>query len=178
VALIGQITFGLLLDSLAPRNTPARTLYVNLHKSTGVVLGLLILARIGWRLWRRPPAWPSSMPKWQRSAARLGHGALYVCMVVMPLSGYVASNFSKYGVKFFGHALAPWGPEMPSVYSAFNVLHVVTAFVFCGLILGHVVVALKHAWVDHDGVFRRIWPWGGDARLAARRSFIFEEKSS
>jgi cytochrome b561 len=166
LALIGQIVFGLLLDQLAPRNTPARAMFVNLHKSTGIVLGVLILARIAWRLWHRPPAWPASMPGWQASAARLGHAALYVCMVVMPLSGYIASNFSKYGVKLFGHALAPWGPESPPVYAAFNTVHVVTAWIFCVLIVGHVLAAAKHAWIDHDSVFRRMWP------------FIIEEKSS
>jgi cytochrome b561 len=158
-ALIGQIVYGLLLDQLAPRNTPGRAAVVNLHKSTGIVLGVLILARIAWRFWHRPPAWPASMSRWQRSAARLGHGLLYACMLIMPISGYVASNFSKYGVKFFGHSLAPWGPDSPPVYAAFNAVHVVTAWIFCALIGGHVLAALKHAWIDHDGIFRRIWPW-------------------
>lgn len=159
VALLGQIIFGLLLDPFAPRAAPARAAYVNLHKSTGIVLGLLILVRIAWRLTHHPPAWPVSMPGWQASAARLGHRALYACMVMMPLSGYIGSNFSQYGVKFFGHPMAPWGPELPRVYAVFKLLHLVTAWVFCVLIAGHVAVALKHAWIDHDAVFRRMWPW-------------------
>jgi cytochrome b561 len=159
VALLAQIVFGFLLDDLAPRGTPARGSVINLHKSVGIVLGLLIVLRLAWRLGHRPPAWPAGLPDWQRRAARLGHGALYACMLVMPLSGYLASNFSKRGVKFFGIALKPWGADLPAVYNALNLLHIVTGFVFALLVAGHIAAALKHALVDRDAIFARIWPW-------------------
>jgi len=158
VALLGQITFGFLLDEIAPRNTPARAGVINLHKSIGIVLAVAILARLAWRLAHRPPAWPAGMPAWQQRAATWAHRALYVCMVAMPVSGYIASNFSKHGVKFFGMLWKPWGPDLPAVYNVFNVIHIVTAFVFTALILLHVAASLKHAWLDRDGVFGRIWP--------------------
>ncbi|CAN5686493.1 cytochrome b [soil metagenome] len=158
VAILAQISFGFLLDEIAPRNTPARTGVINLHKSIGICIGLLIIARLLWRLMHRPPAWPESMAKWQQSAATWGHGLMYVCMLVMPLSGYIGSNFSKHGVKFFGKALAPWGPDSPAVYSFFNTVHVTTAFIFTALIVGHILVAAKHGLIDRDGVFTRMWP--------------------
>ncbi len=159
IALLAQISFGYLLDDLAPRGTPSRGTVINLHKSVGIVLGLLILLRLLWRLRHAPPAWPSSMSAVQRRAAQLGHVALYVCMVVMPLSGYVASNFSKHGVKFFGLALRPWGADLPAVYKVFNGLHEITALLFTALVVGHVLMALKHALLDRDGVFKRMSPW-------------------
>ena len=155
LALIAQIGFGFLLDDLAPRNTPARANVINLHKSLGMVLGLLILLRLLWRLWHEPPQWPAAMPSWQQAAARLGHRALYLCMVLMPASGYVGSNFSKHGVRFFGVALKPWGPDLPAAYSAFNLIHIVTGWLFTGLIAGHVLIALKHA-LDRDGILKRM----------------------
>ena len=158
LALLGQIVFGFLLDDLAPRNTPARASVINLHKSSGLVLLALIVLRLAWRLAHAAPPWPASMSFAEQRAARLGHSALYACMLVLPLAGYIASNFSKYGVKFFGIALKPWGADIPAVYAFFNGLHVVTAFVFTALIAGHVLIALKHAFIDHDGVFARIWP--------------------
>ena len=158
IALLAQIVFGFALDEIAPRNTPSRAAVINLHKSCGIVLGLLIVARLAWRLRHRAPPWPATMPRWQQRAAQLGHRALYACMVVMPLSGYIGSNFSKYGVKFFGLSLAPWGTESKSVYAFFNGVHGVTALLLSALIIGHVAAALKHALVDRDGVFRRIWP--------------------
>lgn len=159
LALIGQISFGFLLDELAPRGTPSRGEIINLHKSFGIVLGLLIVLRLLWRLRARRPAWPASMSLWQQRAALLGHRALYACMLVMPASGYIASNFSKYGVKLFGHALAPWGPALPKVYDAFNLIHVSTAWLFTALIVGHVTMACIHTLRDGNGLFRRISPW-------------------
>jgi len=168
VALLAQIAFGFLLDEIAPRGTPSRGAVINLHKSAGIVLGLAIVLRVAWRLAHRPPAWPTSMTARQQGAASLGHGALYACMVVMPVSGYVASNFSKHGVRFFGHPIAPWGPDVPAVYDALNGLHVATGWLFTALVAGHVLAALQHAWVARDGVFRRIWPWG-PSDVAGRR---------
>ena len=158
-ALLGQIAFGFLLDEIAARGTPARAGVINLHKSLGITLALLILLRLAWRLGHRPPAWPASLPRWQQRGATIGHAALYACMIVMPLAGYVASNFSKHGVKLFGMALRPWGPDLPGVYGFFNGLHIATAFLFSALIAGHVLMALKHAVVDRDSVFSRMWPW-------------------
>ncbi|MBC7733971.1 MAG: cytochrome b [Bacteriovorax sp.] len=158
LALLGQIGFGFMLDSLAPRGTPARGAVINLHKSCGLVLLALIVVRVGWRLTHAAPRWPASMSTAQQGAARLGHRALYACMLVQPVAGYIASNFSKHGVKFFGIVLKPWGADLPAVYAFFNGMHVVTAFVFTALIAGHVLIALKHTFIDHDGQFARIWP--------------------
>ena len=158
LALLAQIGFGFMLDEIAPRGTPARSGTINLHKSFGIVLGVLIVLRLIWRQRHTPHAWPAVMSAKQQRAATLGHRALYACMLLMPLAGYIASNFSKHGVKFFGTALKPWGPDLPQVYNFFNAVHVATAFVFSALIVGHVLIALKHALVDRDGVFSRILP--------------------
>ena len=167
LALMGQIVFGFLLDELAPRGTPARADVINLHKSCGVVLGMAILMRLLWRWRHRPPAWPSSMKRWQQNAARVGHWALYSCMIATPLSGYLASNFSKYGIRFFGYSWPAWGLASPSVYAFFNGMHVAAAWLLSILIVVHVAAALKHVWVDCDGVFARMWP-GAPDRISPR----------
>jgi cytochrome b561 len=159
LALLGQITFGFLLDEIAPRGTPARAGVINLHKSLGIVLAVLIVLRLGWRLRHRPPAWPASMSVWQGRAASIGHATLYACMLTMPISGYIASNFSKHGIKFFGIALRPWGPDLPWVYAGFNLVHVGTAWVFTLLIAGHVLLAAQHALLERNGLLARISPW-------------------
>jgi cytochrome b561 len=158
IALLAQIAFGFLLDDIAPRGTPARAGVINLHKSIGVTLGVLIAVRLLWRMRHRAPPWPASVPAWQQRAAEWMHWALGACMVIMPLGGYLGSNFSKFGVRFFGIVLAPWGPELPAVYSFFIALHDVTAYVFTALIVLHVGAAAKHALVDRDAVFSRMLP--------------------
>ena len=68
--VLAQIAFGWYLQ-LVPRETPDRTIFVNFHKSTGLVIGLLIVFRLAWRLTHTPPPLPESMPAWERSAARV-----------------------------------------------------------------------------------------------------------
>ena len=159
LALFGEIAFGFLLDTIAPRNTPARAEVINLHKFIGLALGLLVLLRLLWRLGHRAPAWPATIEQWQRSAAVAVHRGLYALMIVVPLSGYVASNFSKHGLKLYGLVLRPWGPDLPAVYGFFNTLHDVASYALVALIAGHAAMALKHLLIDHDGVFARMWPW-------------------
>ena len=153
--LFGQIVFGWFLETI-PRGVPSRGFFVNLHKSTGLTLALLILARIGWRIANRPPPLPAFMPRWQRRAAKWSHAALYAGMIGMPLSGYIASNFSKYGVKLFNAVmLPPWGVDDARIYALFNRTHIVLSYLFVALILAHVLAAVRHA-VRRDGVFARM----------------------
>src|SRR5439155_13867979 len=129
---------------------------INLHKSFGIVLGVLIVFRIGWRLAHKPPAWPASMSAARRRAANAGHVALYACMLIAPLAGYLGSNFSKHGVRFFGAVLPPWGPDWPAAYNFLVGVHDTSSYLLLALTAGHVAMALKHALVDRDGVFDRI----------------------
>lgn len=153
-----QIGLGYYLGDV-PRGSPERTVWVNFHKSTGITLALLIIARLAWRVTHRPPPLPATMPAWERLAARLNHALLYACMIGMPLSGYVASNFSKFGIKYFGLlTLPPWGVDDRQVYALFNSLHKGLALAFALLIALHIAAALKHALLDGDGVMRRMWP--------------------
>ena len=157
VFLIGQISLGWYLGTV-PRGTPARSLYVNFHKSTGLTLALLILIRLYWRLTHPPPPLPPFLPSWERKAARWNHLALYGCMLIMPLSGYIASNFSKYGVKLFNIvSLPPWGVDDPTLYALFNGTHIVTSYAFVTLIVLHIAAAVRHA-VQRDGILQRILP--------------------
>jgi cytochrome b561 len=157
IGILCQIALGLYLGEV-PRNTPARTVWVNFHKSVGITLGLLILFRLCWRLTHRAPALPATMPAWERVAARANHALLYACMVGMPAAGYLATNFSKFGIKYFNlFELPPWGYEDKQIYALFNGTHKVLAVVLMTLIAIHVLAALKHAAIDRDGVVRRMW---------------------
>jgi cytochrome b561 len=157
VLILGQIAFGWFLEEI-PRGTPMRGPYVNLHKSTGLTIALLIVFRLGWRLAHRPPPLPSFVSAWERVASRVNHLALYACMLIMPSSGYIASNFSKYGIKLFNVILLPpWGIDDKRIYAVFNGTHVATSYLFVALITLHIFAAARHAF-RRDGVFARMLP--------------------
>lgn len=156
ILLLVQFVFGWWLGDI-PRNTPARGYFVNLHKSAGIIIGLLILLRLYWRLRHPPPPLPAMMARWQHRLAAASHHVLYICMVMMPLSGYMASNFSRHGVKFFNAiTLPPWGPDNKLLYTVFNQVHKTTAVLLLALVVLHVVAALWHG-LRRDGIFSRIW---------------------
>lgn len=156
--LVSQFAFGWYLSDI-PRGVPARGYFVNLHKSTGMLIALLIVLRLVWRLTHRPPPLPDTLPQWQQSAAAASHNLLYVLMLVMPLSGYLGSNFSKHGVNFFNLVkFAPWGPDIKRLYTIFNQIHLISSWLLLALVILHVLAALKHLFVDRDTVFSRMMP--------------------
>jgi cytochrome b561 len=80
-------------------------------------------------------------------------------MLIMPVAGYTASNFSKFGVNFFNAVqLPPWGVDDRSLYAFFNGLHVATSYVFVALIALHLLAAMKHAIFPRHGILRRMLP--------------------
>lgn len=157
LVILVQIPFGWSLEEI-PSGTAARGWYVNLHKSVGVTLGVFIVLRACWRWFHPPPALPDWMPRWERIGANAIHAGLYACMLIMPLTGYVASNFSKWGVKYFNTILLPpWGVDDARIYAFFNGAHVTTSYIFLALILAHVASAVRHA-SRHDRILQRMWP--------------------
>ena len=139
------------------RGTPARGYFFNLHKSIGIVAGIFIALQLGLRLRHAAPPLPEALPAWQMKATEVGHVLLYVCVVVMVISGYVESNFTKFGVRFFGYQLPPWGWEDRAISASLVRAHLYTSYVLIALIVGHVAAALYHL-LRQDRVIERMLP--------------------
>ena len=163
VAVLAQIALGLWMIDI-PKSPPGvRAYWFNVHKSIGLTIGVLVLVRIGWRLAHRAPPLPPTVPDWQRVAAKASHVLLYGCMIVMPLSGYLGSSFTKYPIKYFGYTLPHWGWEAPGLKELCSQVHLVTVIIFMTLIAVHTAAALKHLFINRDGVFQRMWSWRSPA---------------
>ena len=160
LGVLAQIALGWWMIDIPKQPVGVRVYWFNLHKSIGITLGALIIARIAWRLKHRPPPLPSSMPRWQVRAAGASHVLLYACMITMPLAGYLGSIFSGYPIKYFGMTLPGWGWKDDVLKDIFSSVHFVAALVFILLITLHVLAAMKHLWIDRDGVFHRMLPRG------------------
>ena len=141
-----------------PVRTPARGFYYNLHKSLGIVATALIVVLIVLRFMHRSPPLPGSMPGWERRAAGLGHGILYLFVLLAVVSGYLTSSFSRFGPKLFGIPLPHWGWDDVALREGFAGAHRTITYVLAALIVVHVAAALKHLLRDRDGVFQRMLP--------------------
>lgn len=141
-----------------PKGTPPVAYFYNLHKSIGLVAVVPIVWLICWHAAHNAPALPSAMPDWQIKATKTSHLLFYVCLVVMTLSGFIESNFTKYGIRFFGYQLPVLGWEDKTIYYLFNRIHVYTSFLFAALIAVHIAAAFRHLLLGKDGVFQRMLP--------------------
>jgi cytochrome b561 len=157
LAVLGQIALGWWMIGLP--NTPPgyQAGWYNIHKSIGLSIGLLVLLRIVWRLRHPAPVLPATLAAWQRLAARCSHALLYLCLVLMPLSGFLGSSFTKYPIKFWGMVLPRWIDPSPAAKELCSQIHYATVCLFMLLIALHIAAAIKHALAG-DGVFRRMWP--------------------
>jgi cytochrome b561 len=156
IAIIGQITLGLWMVDIPKLPAGVRASWFNLHKSIGMTIGLLVVARLAWRLRHRPPPLPSALPRWQVRTAAASHWLLYACMLAMPIAGYLGSSFSGYPIKFFGATLPGWAWKHEGLKEFFSAVHYTAALVFIALIALHVLAAVKHLVLDRDEVFHRM----------------------
>lgn len=154
--IFALLALGLYMVGL-PKGLPFKAVLMNLHKSLGLTVFLLVLIRIAARAASSAPPLPPMRP-WQRAAARTTQVFLYVGMVAMPVSGYLGSSFNRYGTRFWGLALPHWGWEDARLTRIFYGLHHLLAWALIALIALHLAGALKHQLIDRDGLFRRMWP--------------------
>jgi cytochrome b561 len=152
--IIGMLALGLYMVGL-PKGLPLKATLINLHKSLGLTIFLLVLLRIMARATHKPPP-PPPMRAWQRAAARTTQGLLYVAMLAMPLTGYLGSSFNRYGTRFWGLALPKWGWDDAGLRGHFFGAHHLIAYVLIALIVVHVAGVLKHQWIDRDKLIARM----------------------
>ncbi len=157
LALAGSFGVGLYMADLP--FSPQRLKLYNWHKWAGVTILTLSLLRLAWRLRKSPPAAPA-MPPWQARAAAAAHAAMYLLFFAVPLVGWAYSSAAGFPVVAFGILPLPDFVPVDRVLSeALKPWHGWLAWALAVLVGLHVAAALKHHFVDRDGLLRRMWPW-------------------
>ena len=73
------------------RTDPTREDWYSLHKSIGITILVLSVARVIWRQLDAPPSLSGFMRPVEAAAVHVAHGLLYVLLFAMPISGYLIS---------------------------------------------------------------------------------------
>lgn len=134
--------------------------FVNLHKSVGLSILVLTLARLGWRIANPAIPLPLEMPRWQKLLARTNHVLFYVLLLAMPLVGWAASSAAGRDIVWFGlfeWPLLPIGGGRETARDLMDV-HEAAAKLLIFLVVLHIVGALKHQFIDRDNVLHRMIP--------------------
>jgi len=144
---------------------------VQLHKSIGITVLILSLARLAWRFISPPPPLPTSVTGWQRPVANVTYILFYVIMLGLPLSGWALSSASQiirvYPITLYG--VVPWPtieplaqlpPDaMKATHRVFVLIHGLLGKLTYGLIVLHVAAALRHLVLLRDDVVSRMVPF-------------------
>ena len=152
--IVGAFGVGLYMADLPV--SPSRLKLYSYHKWAGITILALSALRLLWRLTHRPPADPP-MPAWQARAAHATHGLLYALFFIVPLVGWAYSSAAGFPIVWFGVLPLPdFVPVDKALAEAIKPWHQRSAMLLAALVLLHVAGALKHHWIDRDGLLRRM----------------------
>jgi cytochrome b561 len=149
---LGMGTFSL---TAIPNASPEKLFALRGHMVVGMLILVLMLARLVVRLsTARPPAASTGHRVLDRLAV-LAHYAFYVLVFLMAGSGFaVALQAGLPGIVFGGS-----GAPLPESFTIFRprIAHGVIARLLMALIVLHVVAALYHHFVRRDSLLSRMW---------------------
>ena len=165
-AIIFQIILGWRMGD-GPKGPTTYALF-QLHKSIGITILLLSLARLAWRLFNKPPAAPEGQPKWEQVASKLVHIGFYVIMIGLPLTGWILVSTSRVPIPTLLYGAIPWPhiPGLPELAAGPKHLwheigelgHGVLVKVTYLLLALHLGAVAKHQILDKDEVFGNMAP--------------------
>ena len=140
--------------------TPAKLKYFSWHKWIGVTVFALAAIRLAWRLTHRAPEMPSGMAPLQKLAAQAAHVILYVLMFVIPASGYLYSSAAGIQVVYLGIVPLPTliGPDA-ALKVVLKTVHIWVNYTLLAMVAVHTLAALKHHFIDRDGLLARMIPF-------------------
>jgi cytochrome b561 len=175
--VLGNLCGGLLFAEFMGRDNPWRFEIIQIHKSVGLTVLVLSLARLGWRLINPVPVLPPDMNGALKFLARLTHYLFYFLIIAIPTAGWLLVSASPTGAPTWYFWLFQWPnlpffngmarPEKVHYAQTFAAAHSYMAFFAIALIVLHVGAALYHQFVRRDAVLRRMW-FGTDVRTLSR----------
>jgi cytochrome b561 len=137
------------------------TLYSS-HKTLGLLILALVVARLLYRLVHGAPADEPTIEWWQKAASHATHWTLYLLLVLVPLMGWL--GISLYGARdVFGIAtIPPLAVQNAPASEPVLLLHRLLAILTVALVAMHVGAAVVlHYVIRGDGVLARMLPWAG-----------------
>jgi cytochrome b561 len=163
--IIVLLIFGLAIVGLTMGDLPKTPKYFwvyTAHKSVGITVLVLVIARLAWRLYAGAPKPVPGTPGWQHAIASFTHVLLYGIMFAMPLSGWLYDSASGLRpFKFFGLFNVPKlaAPD-DHLRHLSHTVHEWGLYVLIVLVAMHAGAALFHHFFQGDATLVRMLPRG------------------
>lgn len=152
--IAAAFVMGLTIDAL-PRDS--RPPYLNLHVLVGLAVVVLALVRLGWRAGHAAPP-PANSGPLATLALKLGHGALYLLMLVVPLIGFAPLFARGRGINFGLFQIASPIERTKDWIGPTTEVHEIAAYALIALAVGHAAAAVYHQVALKDGLMLRMMP--------------------
>ncbi|MEM8497371.1 MAG: cytochrome b [Pseudomonadota bacterium] len=157
ILILAAIPIGI-FSTLIPRELEWRDTYYAVHKTVGIVILALAIARVLWHRMSLPPPPSQKLSAKNRAWAKRAHSALYFLIFAFPISGYLMSSFAGNSSQFFGLELTSLVAPNDFGRTIFGAVHkLLLPAVFLIVIAAHILGALKHHFIDkHHAAISRI----------------------
>lgn len=127
------------------------------HKLIGMIIFLVVLARLAYRLTHGAPADEPTLEAWHKGASHFNHWGLYLLLLATPIAGYI--GISQYpALNIFGIPLPGIVAENQEAASRTFLIHFYLALVLVAFVAIHVAAALYHYVIRKDNVVTRMLP--------------------
>ena len=157
--ILAMAWIGLTMGDLP--NGPDKIATYALHKSIGITILVLVLLRLGWRLYAGAPAPVPGTPSWQDRIASLTHWALYALLLAMPISGWVLNSSSGFPLQWFGLVNLPAiAGRDQDVHELAENMHETLFWILITLVVLHAAAAFYHHLFQRDATLARMLPRG------------------
>ena len=151
--LIFLLAAGMLAGGFSLSYLPSngiKSFVISIHKSTGFIILLLMIARLLWKSYNPQPR-DLGENLLLNYAAHVLHISLYVLLLLQPMVGILMSQSYGYPVVVFGIVELPqiiWKSQL--LASFFSKVHGVIGVLLTVSILIHAAAALKHHYIDRN----------------------------
>ncbi|MCG8441388.1 MAG: cytochrome b [Caulobacterales bacterium] len=147
-----------IFTSMIPVEHEYRQAYYVIHKSIGFTVMILAVARLIWLIMSPAPKLDAGLSGWEKFLAHSAHYTLYFFLFAFPISGFLLSTYGgKLSHFYFWDTPLFWGPSVEGVRLPSLMHKLVLPYLFYLVLLGHILGALKHQFIDkHAHSFRRM----------------------
>jgi cytochrome b561 len=155
-----------------------RTAVLQLHKTIGVTILVLTVARLAWRLTNRPPPVDSSLTPIEKLASHWVHVAFYGLLLALPLTGWAMVSAQRIGaMKLLGGIHWPDFPIITglpggvqdTLADLLDKTHTALVWVMLAMLALHVLGALKHHYISRDPTVSRMAPGAKPGKIVEPR---------
>ena len=155
------IAFALVLSVQFATTGQEATAIVQLHRSFGILVWVVMLIRLIWRQFTRLPDWTPGIPRAMKIAAQCSEYLLYALMLTQPILGLLQTNAhgERVNLFFLGELPPVIGMDRPLARQLLAV-HETVGFCLLALIALHASAALyHHLWRRDDTLDAMLPRW-------------------